>query len=238
MLTDTREPGPGQDGQAPTPSAQERTTYLFIVRHGQTEWNRKGVLAGRMPGVHLNERGREQAARIAQLLRAQPISAIYSSPLERCVETAAPLAEALDLPIQEEPGLLEVDFGDWEGGDLKELSKRTEWSLVQVYPSGFRFPGGETLREVQSRVVATLERIRGDHAGQAVAVFAHGDVIRTALAFYLGIPLDLFQRIQIDNGSVSLLAFHRYGPRLLRMNETGEVPVVQWPEEKAEKVAD
>ncbi len=212
-------------------------TYLFIVRHGQTEWNRSSVLAGRMPDIHLNERGREQAAWIGEQLRQQPITAIYSSPLERCVETAQPLAQALGLPIQEEPGLLEVDFGEWEGGDLKELAKRPEWALVQVYPSGFRFPGGETFHQVQSRVVATLERIRREHAGRAVAVFAHGDVIRTALAFYMGMPLDLFQRIQVDNGSISLLAFHRYGPRILRLNTTQAIPVVKWEEKEKEKEA-
>lgn len=221
---------PSQDG-AQAPQAQ-RMTYLFLIRHGENEWTKEGKLAGRTPGVHLNEAGRAQAAALAERLRVQPISAIYSSPLVRCVETAQPLGEALGLPVQEEPGLLEVDYGAWRGGALKELAQKPEWKLVQVYPGGFRFPGGETLREVQSRAVAALERIRTQHAGEAVAIFAHGDVLRTSLAYYLGAPLDLFQRIRISTASVSLVAFHAFGPAILLVNDTGEIPVIRWEKEE------
>lgn len=214
------------DEAAPPPPA--RMTYLFLIRHGENEWVETGKLAGRTPGVHLNEKGHQQSAALAERLANQPITAVYSSPLVRCVETAQPLAQRLGLPICEEPGLLEVDYGEWQGAELKELSKKPEWQLVQIYPSGFRFPGGETLREVQSRVVATLERIRTEHAGEAVAVFAHGDILRTTLAWYLGTPLDLFQRIVINTASVTLLGFHHFGPRILVVNDTGEIPQVQW----------
>ncbi|MBX3050880.1 MAG: MSMEG_4193 family putative phosphomutase [Caldilineaceae bacterium] len=203
-------------------------TYLFLIRHGENEWVETGKLAGRTPGVHLNEKGHQQSAALADRLAAQPISAIYSSPLVRCVETAQPLASRLGLSVIEEPGILEVDYGEWRGGELKELSKKPEWQLVQMYPSGFRFPGGETLREVQSRVVATLEQIRSQHAGQAVALFAHGDILRTTLAWYLGAPLDLFQRIVISTASVSVIGFHHFGPRILLINETGAIPQVSW----------
>lgn len=209
-----------------------RMTYLFLIRHGENEWVETGKLAGRTPNVHLNEKGHKQSAVLAERLANQPISAIYSSPLVRCVETAQPLAEKLGLSVVEEPGLLEVDYGEWRGGELKELSKRPEWQLVQIYPSGFRFPGGETLREVQSRVVGTLERIRKEHEGQAVALFAHGDILRTLLAWYLGAPLDLFQRIVISTASVSVVGFHHFGPRILLVNETGEIPLVRWESDK------
>ncbi|MEI2420490.1 histidine phosphatase family protein, partial [Arthrospira platensis SPKY2] len=107
-----------------------------------------GKLAGRTPGVYLNQKGMEQAQQLARRLGNQPISRIYSSPLERCVQTAEPLAQALGLPVIEEPGVLEVDYGEWRGAALKDLSQKPEWQLVQIYPGGFRFPGGETLREV------------------------------------------------------------------------------------------
>jgi probable phosphoglycerate mutase len=223
-----------------TPKEQPRMTYLFLIRHGENDWVDTGKLAGRTPGVYLNEKGRTQSAALAERLQSQPISAIYSSPLERCVETAQPLANALNLPVREEPGVIEVDYGDWRGASLKDLSKTPEWQLVQIYPGGFRFPQGETLREVQNRVITTLEAIRLQHQGQAVAVFAHGDVIRTALAYYLGTPLDMFQRIHISTASVSLIGFHHFGPHILRMNDTGEMPIIRWesqetkPEEKAE----
>lgn len=203
-------------------------TYVFLIRHGENDWVETGKLAGRSPGVHLNQKGREQSDQLAELLKAQPISAVYSSPLVRCVETAEPVAKALGVPVTESEGLLEVDYGEWRGGELKELSKLPEWQLVQIYPGGFRFPSGETLREVQFRVVTAIEQIRLQHEGEAVALFAHGDILRTSLAYYLGAPLDLFQRIQISTASISLIAFHRFGPRILLMNQTGEIPVISW----------
>ncbi|MEZ4636241.1 MAG: MSMEG_4193 family putative phosphomutase [Caldilineaceae bacterium] len=227
--SNTQDGGAAQASEAKRPP---RMTYLLLIRHGENDWVDTGKLAGRTPGVHLNEKGHAQSVALAERLKPQPLSAIYSSPLERCVETAQPLAEALSLPVREEPGVLEVDYGEWRGGVLKELAQRPEWQLVQIYPGGFRFPSGETLREVQHRVVSTVERIRQDHEGEAVAVFAHGDVIRTALAYYVGAPLDLFQRIHINTASVSVIGFHRFGPAILRMNDTGELPVISWEEPK------
>lgn len=232
MITQNQQTHPAQqdeDKKQPAP----RMTYLFLIRHGENDWVDTGKLAGRTPGVYLNQKGLDQAQQLAQRLGNQPISRIYSSPLERCVQTAEPLAQALGLTVIEEPGVLEVDYGEWRGAALKDLSQKPEWQLVQIYPGGFRFPGGETLREVQSRVIRTLERIRQEHPGEAIAVFAHGDVIRTALAYYLGTALDLFQRIQISTASVSLLGFHTFGPRILGMNDTGEIPQIRWEEPSA-----
>jgi probable phosphoglycerate mutase len=219
------------------PDDYECMTYLFLIRHGENEWVTTHRLAGRTPGVHLNDKGREQAQFLAERLSNQPISAVYSSPLERCIETARPLAGKLGLPVLAEEGVLEVDYGEWQGGDLKELSKQPEWQLVQVFPSGFRFPGGETLREVQSRVIATLERLRRLHEGEAIAVFAHGDVVRTALAHYLGVPLDLFQRLSISTASVSIIGFHRFGPQILRINDTGDIPEIKLKKDSEEDAA-
>ncbi len=215
----------GEEEKSPRP------TYLFLIRHGENEWTERGALAGRTPSVPLNDKGKEQAQQVAERLKEQPITAVYSSPLLRCLETAEPLAAALNLSVSVEPGILEVDYGEWRGGELKELGKRPEWRLVQIYPGGFRFPGGETLREVQNRVITTLERIRTEHAGEVIAVYAHGDVLRTSMAYYLGMPLDLFQRIQISTASISLVAFHRFGPSILAMNDSGGFPVIKLEKE-------
>lgn len=238
MITNNEKDGGSQadaTAQAAESKKPSRMTYLFLIRHGENDWVDTGKLAGRTPGVHLNEKGHNQSAALAERLKVQPLSAIYSSPLVRCIETAQPLADALNLPVREEPGVLEVDYGEWRGGVLKDLSKKPEWQLVQIYPGGFRFPEGETLREVQNRVVTALERIRKEHEGEAVAVFAHGDVIRTALAYYVGAPLDLFQRIHINTASISLIGFHTFGPAILRMNDTGELPVIRWEDKETEK---
>lgn len=194
------------------------STYVLLIRHGENDWVGTDRLAGRTEGVHLNEKGHQQAAEIAELLREQPIAAIYSSPLVRCMETAQPLADALGLSVVAEPGILEVDYGEWRGGHLKELSKKPEWHRIQHYPSTFRFPGGETLREVQSRAVGTIDRLRDNHADQVIALFSHGDVIRTTIAHYIGTPLDLFQRVQISTASISTLAFFQDIPAVMGVN--------------------
>lgn len=196
----------------------ESTTYVFLIRHGENDWVGTDRLAGRSPDVHLNEKGRQQAQELTQFLQQQPIAAIYSSPLERCIETAQPLAEVLNTTVIVEPGVLEVDYGEWQAGHLKELAKLPEWQLVQHYPSTFRFPQGETLREVQSRALSAIERIRDAHPNQVVAIFSHGDVIRTTIAHYLGTPLDLFQRVIISTASVSTIAFSNQVPAVLGVN--------------------
>jgi probable phosphoglycerate mutase len=207
-------------------------TYLLLIRHGENDWVGTHRLAGRTEGVHLNDKGRGQSAQLAEALANQPISAIYSSPLERCLQTAEPVAAKLGQQVIHEPGFLEVDYGEWQGGDLKELSKTAEWLSVQHFPSTFRFPGGETLHQVQSRAVWAIERIVQEHPNQLVAIFSHGDVIRTTLAHYMGTPLDLFQRIHINTASISALAFHNGRPMVLFTNYTAELPKFEWKQEE------
>ena len=200
------------------------TTYALLIRHGENDWVEKKRLAGRTPGVHLNEVGRRQAAELAGMLAEQPITAVYSSPLERCMETARPLADALGLPVQPEAGVIEVDYGAWQGGKLDALAKLPEWQAVQHYPSQFRFPGGETLREVQFQAVGAVEAMRIRHPNQVVAVFSHGDVIRTTVAHYLGVPIDLFQRVAISTASLSVIAFFDHRPVVLTLNYLTGLP--------------
>jgi probable phosphoglycerate mutase len=213
------------------------TTYLLLIRHGENDWVGSHKLAGRTPGVFLNDKGQRQSAQLAEQLAQQPVGVLYSSPLERCLQTAEPVAAAVGLPVIQEPGVVEVDYGEWRGGDLRELAKTPEWQMVQHYPSTFRFPGGETLHEVQSRAVWTVERIVREHPNQLVAIFSHGDVIRTTLAHYMGTPLDLFQRISINTASISALAFHGGRPMVLFTNYAAELPKFEWKAE-AEAKAD
>lgn len=208
------------------------TTYVLLIRHGENDWVGQNRLAGRTPDVHLNDTGRSQSQRIAEALADYELSAIYSSPMERCLETAQPVAESHSLSVSEEPGVLEVDYGGWQGGSLSELSKTSEWQLVQHAPSSFRFPNGETLFEVQVRAVEATERIRRNHPDQIVAIFSHGDVIRTVLAHFLGIPFDLFQRVIISTASISAIAFHGPVARVLFTNHMTELPKFEFKQEE------
>jgi probable phosphoglycerate mutase len=210
------------------------TTYLLLIRHGENDWVGSNRLAGRTPGVHLNEKGVQQSQALANLLSEQPIRAIFSSPLERCLETAEPLAQRLGLQVTSEPGVIEVDYGEWRGQDLKELAKDPAWNMVQHYPSSFRFPNGETLKEVQHRAVSTLDHIHQTHPNQTVAIFSHGDVIRTSLAHYLGTHIDLFQRIAISTASVSVLALSNQRPMVLGVNYVATLPKFEIKPEETE----
>lgn len=182
------------------------STLILLVRHGVTPTTGQ-VLPGRAPGLHLSDTGREQAREVAQRLRELPLSAIYSSPMERTRETAAPTAELFDLVPRIHSGLLECEFGDWTGARLSELAKLPEWRTVQSQPSAFRFPGGESFPELQQRMLAALAEIRDQHRGQVVACFSHADPLKAAVAEYLGVSLDAFQRVRIDPGSVSAVEF-------------------------------
>lgn len=203
---------------------------LLLIRHATNDWVGER-LAGWTPGVQLNKEGRAQAAALARRLADVPLAAIYSSPLERTMETAQPLAEAHSLTVQVREGLGETRYGLWTGRALKELKEEDLWLVVQVYPGGARFPEGESLRETQSRMVAALEAIRDSHPGQSVAVVSHSDPIKMAVAHYLGLPLDLFQRLVINPASVTVLAFTRFGPRLLLLNHVESLPSFKIEEE-------
>jgi probable phosphomutase (TIGR03848 family) len=197
-------------------------TTLLLIRHGANDWVH-GRLAGWTPGVHLNEEGRRQAATLAARLALLPIDALYSSPLDRTVETAQAIAGPRGLPLRLAEGLGEVRYGEWQGAELKELYKHELWPGVQFYPSGTRFPGGETLGEAQVRMVATLDALRAQHPKGVIAVVSHADIIKLAVAYYIGMHIDLFQRLEISPCSATALLFTRMGPRLLAYNDTGSL---------------
>jgi probable phosphoglycerate mutase len=192
---------------------------LLLIRHGENDFVKTGKMAGHTPGVHLNERGRQQAAELGETLKEVPLAAIYSSPLERALETAEPLRQGRALEIQVRRELIESDIGDWQGMELKQARKFPEWKLVQEQPSRFRFPGGESFQEMQTRLITEVEKIVKDHQPEdIVALVFHSDPIKLVVAYYLGMPLDNFQRIMIDTASVTLLYVSPHGVSLLKQN--------------------
>jgi probable phosphomutase (TIGR03848 family) len=199
-------------------------TTVLLVRHGMTDWIGRGV-AGRAPGAHLNPEGRRQADRVCARLALLPVRAIYSSPLERARETAAPLATALGLDMRLCEEAIELGFGEWTGRRFAELDADAEWRRFNSWRSFTRAPSGELMPEVQTRIVRAIEGIRADHPGEVVALFSHGDVIRAAVAYFAGVPLDLFQRIEIRPASISTLRFSDDSVLILGVNDTGELYV-------------
>ena len=194
---------------------------LLLIRHAESSGNVSRRLTGRTPGVRLTEHGRAQAVTLAERLGPVPIKAIYSSPLERCLETAEPLRKAKGLPLEADQDLIEVDYGGWTGRSLAQLARTKDWKIVLHTPSMARFPGGEGLLDVQERAVRALQRIAAAHRRQVVAVVSHGDVIRLVLAHFAGVHADLFQRIEIHPASVSAVSVGRSSVRIVRMNDTG-----------------
>jgi probable phosphoglycerate mutase len=211
-------------------------TLLLLIRHGANDWVH-GRLAGWTPGVHLNDEGRSQAAATAARLATLPLDAIYTSPLDRTVETAQAIAGPRGMPLRLVEGLGEVKYGEWQGAELKELYKHELWPGVQFYPSGTRFPGGETLGEAQMRMVATLDGLRAQHPKGIFAVVSHADIIKLALAYYIGMHMDLFQRLEISPCSVSAILFTPMGPRLLAYNDTGSLEHLKPKPERAKQEA-
>lgn len=194
------------------------TTFL-LIRHGTIDSSGK-ALAGRMAGVHLNERGRRQAQALATRLAGAGIDAIYSSPMERAVETARPLAESLGLELALEQSLIEIEFGDWTGRSFLELSGNPAFQRFNAFRSTAPVPGGEFMLHAQARMVMGLDELRRRHRHATVAVVSHGDMIKAAVAWYAGIPLDLFQRIEISLASVSAVEIDDDTVRILSINTT------------------
>lgn len=194
------------------------------MRHGATD-STGVVLPGRAPGLHLSERGREQATAVAERLRAlkrRPL-AVYTSPLERTRETAAAIGTALGRRPNVDRELLECDFGTWTGRKIAGLARRAEWRTVQSAPSRFRFPEGESFPEMQQRVWGALETIAARHPRGTVVAVSHADPIKAAMTFALGVPLDLFQRTVISPCSVSALVFTSGAPIVLCVNSLGSL---------------
>jgi probable phosphomutase (TIGR03848 family) len=201
---------------------------VLLVRHGKTPTTGK-VLPGRAPGLHLSDEGRAQAeavgGRMAAMVatgRRAPV-AVYASPLERTMETARPIARQLGLRVRSDRGLLECEFGAWTGARLTSLAKKPEWRQVQQWPSGFRFPGGESFLEMQERMSSALARLIERHPGETVVAVSHADPIKAAVASAAGTPLDLFQRLVVSPCSVSALSFTAGGPHVLAVNSTASL---------------
>jgi probable phosphoglycerate mutase len=210
---------------------QEAATIL-LIRHGENDWTESHKLAGRTPGVHLNEYGRAQAEALGQRLASTKLAAIYASPLDRTVETAQAIAQHHPVELTLCPGLLEVDYGAWTGKKIAKLAKTEAWPVIQFYPSGAAFPEGETMYGMQARFVQEINRLAAGHQGQIVAVVGHADLIKAAVAHYLGVHLDLFQRIVISTASITTITLGRMGPRVLHLNDTHHNPPRPEPTKK------
>jgi probable phosphoglycerate mutase len=194
---------------------------LLLIRHGENAYVKTGKLAGRLPGIHLNEKGQKQAQALGEALNGVPIKAIYSSPLERAMETAAPMADSHKLKIIQEPDLMDTHIGKWQGRSLAMLRLTKSWKIVQSAPSRFRFPEGESFPECQLRIVNVLERIiqRHNKPNDIVAVVFHADPIKLAVSHFLGLPLDNFQKLGCDTGSLTALHAGEAGSSLLKLNQ-------------------
>lgn len=197
-------------------------TTVMLVRHGSIDLIGK-ALAGRKPGVHLNERGHSEAQRLAEQLADAGISAIYVSPRERAAETAAPLAARLQLTAQVCDEIDEIDFGRWTGLSFVKLNGEAEWRTWVERRSRAQPPDGESIVAVQKRMVDAIERMRRDHADQAIALVTHGDVIKAALAHYVGLTLDNLERFDIAPASVSVVAAGAGWAQVKLVNWTGAV---------------
>jgi probable phosphomutase (TIGR03848 family) len=197
-------------------------TTLFLVRHGLTAHTGKR-LSGWAPGIHLSDDGKTQAEEVAEQLSSVPLKAVFSSPIDRAVETARPIAKRHDLDVKIRRGIGEVQYGAWTNRPFKTLTRTKLWAAVQRWPSAARFPEGENLREVQARALTEVERIRAEHPKQAVCCVSHADVIRLLVAHYLGMHIDLFQRIWVGPASVSVVHLSDDGPLVLAVNSASDL---------------
>jgi broad specificity phosphatase PhoE len=244
----TIDPSAAASARPPRPEPRPWVTTVILLRHGRSTANTSGVLAGRTPGIHLDDTGRSQAAGIADRLADVPIDRIVTSPLERCRQTLAPLAAAKGLSVEVDDRLAEVDYGDWAGRPLRELATEPLWRTVQHHASATVFPGGESLAGVSARAVEAVRAIvlppegqpvpsEGPAAGgedapdaaaqgpiaRTVLICSHGDVIKALLADALGLHLDSFQRIVVAPASLSVIRYTPLRPFVERINDTGEL---------------
>lgn len=202
-------------------------TTIVLVRHAENDYVRSGRLAGWTPGVHLNEEGKRQATTLGERMADAKIDVFYSSPLERAVETAqAILGHYPGKELCLDDGIGEAHYGEWTGETLRKLSRTRLWEVVQRTPSQARFPGGESLQEMQNRAVATIERIAAENPHLTVVAVSHGDVIKSIVAHYAGMHLDMFQRLVIAPASISIIHLGGHGPAVVRVNDTHHY---DWP---------
>jgi probable phosphomutase (TIGR03848 family) len=199
-------------------------TRFLLIRHANTDSVGKR-LSGRMPGIHLNEQGRKQAQTLAGRLMPLPLTAIYSSPLERAVETAAAIAKAMNLQTIINESFLEIDFGEWTNFLFEELESQPQYQLFNSFRSCTRIPEGELMLEAQARIIGGLQKLYKQHLNETVAIVSHSDLIKSAIAYYAGIHLDLFQRIAISPASVSIIELYDETARILLVNSTGTISI-------------
>ncbi|MET0628699.1 MAG: MSMEG_4193 family putative phosphomutase [Acidimicrobiia bacterium] len=215
----------GDATDAPTPP---KATKLLLARHAVTPQTGP-LLSGRAPGIDLSDKGREQAAALGLRLAELPVAVVYASPIERTMQTAAAVAGHHGLTVQELPGVIEADYGEWTGGKISELAKTDLWRTVQRAPSRARFPDGESLAEMQTRMVSALEVVVARHPGELVVVVSHADPIKAAIAHYTGMHLDLFQRIMVSPASVTVFELSQYGAAMVKCNDTGSLDELRPP---------
>lgn len=197
-------------------------TRFLLIRHATTDSVGKH-LSGRTPGVHLNAEGRRQSQILAERLSILPVSAIYSSPLERALQTAEPIAARLKLDTTVADDFLEIDFGSWTNRSFMELESQPAFKHFNSFRSSSPIPGGELMAEAQLRIIKGLQNLRRKHQQQTVAIVSHSDLIKSAVAYYAGSPLDLFQRFEISPASVSIIELYEETARILVVNHAGEL---------------
>ncbi len=206
---------------------------LLLIRHGENDYSKTGKLAGRLPGVNLNERGLKQAEELGKSLANAPLAAVYSSPLERAMQTAEPIARARGLKVIPTPGLMEANVGEWQGKSVRRLAMSKYWKVIQGAPSRARHPGGESFAEIQVRIVSALEEICAKHKDRdLIACVFHADPIKLAVAHFIGLPLDHFQRLACDTCSVTLLAVGQVNAHLVWLNRR---PPFEFPTPRRKK---
>ncbi len=199
------------------------TTFL-LIRHGLTDAVGQ-TMTGQSPGLHLNATGRDQAAALPERLNNVPLAAIYASPLERTRETAQPVADARGLPIHLEPRFLEVDFGGWTNRRFADLASDPHWQLYNAYRGVTRPPDGEGLIEVQARTVEALLDLHARHPNEVVAIFSHADTLRAILLYFLGMPIDFVQRLDLSPARISVLQLGAGAPHVVQVNGENVPPL-------------
>ena len=202
-------------------------TRVLLIRHGENHYTQTSKLAGWTKGVHLNEMGRLQAITLANQLTSYPINYIYTSPLVRALETARPIAVSKKLTVRKCHQIGEVRYGQWQGKSLKILRRRKLWNQIQNRPATASFPGGESILNVQIRAVSAVEKLVSRHPKDCIVLVSHADVIKMIVAHYLGLALDLYQRIMISTASISELDISYNGVKVIRINQTTKVSVTK-----------
>lgn len=204
-----------------------QVTTIVLVRHGRTSANVSGVLAGRTPGVHLDPSGTEQATVVGQRLRKVPVDFLVSSPMQRTIETARLIAAEREqrIAVTRETGINEFDYGDWSGRKISELAKKPLWSRIQSTPSAVTFPNGESMAAASARAIKAVRKWTAEKEHGVVVMVSHGDIIKAILADALGMHLDLFQRIVVDPGSLSVIEYTQMRPLVLKINDTSSDPL-------------